>query len=336
MISDNYKCEYWKLPCTMESYNLIYFNGAPVINRQEFCLVCGPRKAFKTHFVWKIVGACLGAPQERSLGFSVEHALKVIVLDTEQNQFDIHAVATGALADSGHETDIECSMLRVYQLNGDVIMKNKILDEAIRTIAPDVVIIDGLADLIPDINDSNMGMCTPRHLKELAMTSNCAIIGTIHANYGTDKERGHLGSNAGNMASSGFLLRKDGGTVTISSGDYNRHEPIEPFAIRFDDEQKNIVRTAYVEKPKRKKRDPSTQARIDAVVAYVHNYPGSSQREIVANVAESSGNTSDSSKKSLVRALTYATDDGWLYKTGELFNFTSETSVLRQTDGYLE
>tara|TARA_R110002072_G_scaffold201394_2_gene359142 strand:+ start:67 stop:624 length:558 start_codon:yes stop_codon:yes gene_type:complete len=57
-----------------------------------------------------------------------------------------------------------------------------------------LVVIDGIADLVSDVNNiEESGKCVQK-LMEMSTKYNCHIITVIHSNYGSDKPTGHLGS----------------------------------------------------------------------------------------------------------------------------------------------
>ena len=59
---------------------------------------------------------------------------------------------------------------------------------------PSLVCLDGVADMVADVNDlTSCNACTQK-LMELSQRYNCHIICVIHNNFGTSKMTGHLGS----------------------------------------------------------------------------------------------------------------------------------------------
>jgi RecA-family ATPase len=57
-----------------------------------------------------------------------------------------------------------------------------------------LVIIDGIADLVGDVNDLQQANDCVQKLMEWSAKNNCHIICVIHSNFGSDKPTGHLGS----------------------------------------------------------------------------------------------------------------------------------------------
>jgi hypothetical protein len=81
------------------------------------------------------------------------------------------------------------------------------------------VILDGLADLIPDPNDPEKAFQLVDMLHALAEKLETVIVSVIHENPGTEtgKTRGHLGSHLERKAETNLRLSKEGATTTIFS-----------------------------------------------------------------------------------------------------------------------
>jgi hypothetical protein len=88
------------------------------------------------------------------------------------------------------------------------------------------VLLDGVADLVADVNDAKESNGLVTQLHALAIEFDCSIIGVIHLNPGnSDKTRGHLGSQLERKTEANLKLeRKDGKTVVWA--DRNRRAPI--------------------------------------------------------------------------------------------------------------
>jgi len=78
-------------------------------------------------------------------------------------------------------------------------------------------LLDGAADLVNDVNVA--GECNARvaELHNLAIGNKCPLVGVIHFNPGSDKSRGHLGSQLERKAESNLALEKDGEVTVIYS-----------------------------------------------------------------------------------------------------------------------
>jgi hypothetical protein len=86
-------------------------------------------------------------------------------------------------------------------------------------------LIDGYADLVCDVNDPAECNEFVASFHALAMEYDCPIIGVIHQNPGTEKIRGHLGSQLERKAESNLRLEKEGDIIEVWS-DKQRRAPI--------------------------------------------------------------------------------------------------------------
>lgn len=88
------------------------------------------------------------------------------------------------------------------------------------------VLLDGVADLVPDVNDPSYSNRFVAELHALAIDLDCPIIGAMHFNPGGDKLRGHLGSQLERKAETNLRLDKAADGVTTIWSDKQRRAPI--------------------------------------------------------------------------------------------------------------
>lgn len=82
--------------------------------------------------------------------------------------------------------------------------------------------IDGGADYIADVNDPERSNAAVKYFEELAIKYHTAVFIIVHTNPGSDKERGHFGSQC---------QRKSGGIIMVKSN--NDISFIEPKMLRY-------------------------------------------------------------------------------------------------------
>lgn len=89
------------------------------------------------------------------------------------------------------------------------------------------ILIDGVADLVCNINDPEECNEFVAALHALAIEHDCAILCVIHFNPGTDvKARGHLGSQLQRKAETNLQIDKDGEEISSVWSDKQRRAPI--------------------------------------------------------------------------------------------------------------
>ncbi|MCE6988153.1 AAA family ATPase [Dyadobacter sp. CY323] len=78
-----------------------------------------------------------------------------------------------------------------------------------------LAVIDGLADYIKDVNDGEDSNAIIKFVEGLAIKYRVPIIVVVHTNPGSDKERGHLGSQLQRKSESVISVKLDGDTSYI-------------------------------------------------------------------------------------------------------------------------
>ena len=73
-----------------------------------------------------------------------------------------------------------------------------------------LMVIDGIADFIRDVNDAEQSTAIVKYFEELAIKYQTPIIVIVHTNPGTDKERGHLGSQCQRKCESLLMVKTEG------------------------------------------------------------------------------------------------------------------------------
>lgn len=88
------------------------------------------------------------------------------------------------------------------------------------------MLIDGIADLVADVNDAGEANGFVAELHNTAIRFDCPIIGVIHFNPGGEKSRGHLGSQVERKAETNLALDKDSDETTVIYSTKNRRAGI--------------------------------------------------------------------------------------------------------------
>ena len=113
----------------------------------------------------------------------------------------VPAVASGK-AERRSVCDLDSTFF-AFNLRGLGFEKRRaVVEAAVRTVQPDIVIIDGIKDLITDINDAVQATHIMEHLMALAQSYNCCIVNVLHQNKSeADRNmRGSIGTELTNKA----------------------------------------------------------------------------------------------------------------------------------------
>ena len=73
-----------------------------------------------------------------------------------------------------------------------------------------LIIIDGIADFISDVNETVPANAIVKFFEDIAIKFNCPLITIVHTNPGSDKERGHLGSQCQRKSESVLSIKNEG------------------------------------------------------------------------------------------------------------------------------
>ena len=167
---------------------------------------------------------------------------KVRFIDTEQARNDTARIlkTIHALTPEERHDDIEVSCLRGADIatedESDEISRYEFVRRTIEVEHPDLVIVDGIADLIYNYNDVIESQTMVNSLAALANEHNCCIVVVMHQNKGShDKTmKGHIGTMLYQKCSDVFQVEKHG-TLFVVSHPVSRHRQIEGLAFKLDE-----------------------------------------------------------------------------------------------------
>ena len=136
--------------------------------------------------------------------------LRVLWVDTEQSQQSTQDIMVNRIIPLANQSvgsersvcDLDASLF-AFNLRGLGFEKRReMVEAAVRTVKPDIVIIDGIKDLITDINDAVQATQIMEHLMALAQRYNCCIVNVLHQNKSeADRNmRGSIGTELTNKA----------------------------------------------------------------------------------------------------------------------------------------
>ena len=185
--------------------------GKPCFPRKDVTAITGPAKSGKTFFTSMLLacGGSSGRTLERIpvLERIREEPLKVLWYDTEQSQDTTKEILIDRIGRMmGHSGDAAVTSAeepfpdeRFFVFNvrrASIQERSNMLGVAIATYQPDLVVVDGISDLIPDINDGPKATELMQRLMMMADAYQCNISVIIHLNRSGEKNnlRGWLGS----------------------------------------------------------------------------------------------------------------------------------------------
>ena len=204
----------------------------PCFPRGDLTTITGPAKSGKTYAVSMLMACCV---KRHVLAFEriSEKPLKMLWLDTEQSRMTTKRILTERIGRMiGHTDDTdnnpgtaistEFPDEQFYVLNVRGLMPEEradMLQLAIKTYKPDMVVIDGIADLMGDINSGPDSTTLMQRLLGLASTHECNITTIIHLNRSGERLnlRGWIGTVMVQKSYEVVNCEKVSGTQTFSA-----------------------------------------------------------------------------------------------------------------------
>ena len=205
--------------------------GKKCFPRKDLTTFTGPAKSGKTFWTSILMACCAKAADSERKVLELqrirEEPLKVMWYDTEQSKQTTKNIpanrifkmsAEEATDDTPQPTPLDQQFF-VFNVRALTCQERREkLPLAIKTYRPDIVIIDGIADLLPDINDGPKATDLMEQLLQLADEYNCNITTIIHLNRTGEKSnlRGWLGSVMLQKSYEVFVCEKLYGTPIMS------------------------------------------------------------------------------------------------------------------------
>lgn len=180
---------------------LFKMNGTECFPLSEIVANTGKAKSGKTLFL-SIVMACCMKRNVLGLERIREAPIRVLWYDTEQSAQSTQNILVHRIIPLSEAPDLNDQFF-VFNVRGIGWEKRReLLTVAISEIQPDLVIVDGIKDLINDINDGTQATMVIEDQMGLAQTYNCCIVDVLHQNKSdTDRNmRGWIGTELTNKA----------------------------------------------------------------------------------------------------------------------------------------
>ena len=208
---------------------LTEIGGVPTMPKGNLVALSAKWKNGKTFFCDIISAIYLGS--DRFTGCRSRHeAGKVVFFDTEQAMSDTARIrkTIKAMTSEQRHGDLAVYCLRNAGIDNegdsDDISRFDFISQTIAHNRPDLVLIDGIADLIYNYNDVIESQEVVNKLAAIANENDCCIVVVMHQNKGSHDRnmKGHLGTMLYQKCSDVFNVEKHG-TVFVASHAVSRH-----------------------------------------------------------------------------------------------------------------
>ena len=178
---------------------LFHLYGKPCFPKRELVAITGKAKSGKT-FVTSMLMACCQNRDVLAFQRIGDEPLRVLWYDTEQSDESTQDILKNRVM---RMVDGDVQLFDIFNVRGVAWKERRdLLREAVTRCKPDLVIVDGIRDLVNDINDGVLAQEVMEELMHLATEHDCCIVCVLHQNKsGEDHNlRGWIGTELTNKA----------------------------------------------------------------------------------------------------------------------------------------
>lgn len=187
--------------------------GRPCFPRKELVGITGKAKSGKTFLVSMLMTCCV-VRDVLSFHRQGDLPLRLLWYDTEQSDESTQDILRNRIMPmtgmACKKADVE-KQIDVFNVRGVPWKERRsLLVEAVEHYAPDLVIVDGIRDLVDDINDGVLAQEVMEELLHLADKSGCCIVCILHQNKGSEDHnlRGWIGTELMHKAFETYACEK--------------------------------------------------------------------------------------------------------------------------------
>ena len=303
-----------------EEFNILGTHG-------NFSLVKGKAKSKKSFFINMAIAAAVGKGllQNKLRSLLKDNFNKVLYFDTEQSKYHVQKAVKRICTQIGVGIP---SNLNTYGLRKSSPSERlKLVEYAIEN-TPNLgfVVIDGIRDLITSINDEAEASNIASNLLKWTEEYNIHIVVVLHENPGSDKARGHIGTELMNKAETVIALqvdKYDENVSTVTAG-FCRNKSFKPFAFEItDDGLPKIIEDYVIQSKSKKGCDVLTLDPIDKfqlLKEVFKNGEGFQYSELVTQIRivldKKYQGTKGKGENKIKEVITTAKKDEWLIQSG--------------------
>jgi len=200
----------------------LYIFGVAVTKAGKSTFICAMiSSVFNTYDVFTMKLQC---PPERK---------KICLIDTESSDYDFYRTIN-KIKEFAELNELP-PYFDAYQVREDSSGAIRRMVERYLELNPDcsILIIDGLLDLLNDLNDTTQSALLTKWLKKITKQFNILLISVLHQSKSTLATTGHIGSASDRFAQSTLDITKDkdANTYTLSSRFMRSDSDFEPVTL---------------------------------------------------------------------------------------------------------
>lgn len=208
---------------------LLKYDGAEIFAEGTMSCLVGPAKSRKT-FAMSLLIERMMNPSD---GFQSDFNGEILYFDTEMSERRVQMVTKRFTRPN------VITFIPIRQYN--ILDRYTIIEEGIKRIRPNLVVIDGYKELTLDINDQTYSTKLTNKLLQWTTEYGCHITGILHTNPESQKPRGALGTEMINKCSSVLHVEAKGPNSRLKPL-YSRDREFDPFTFCINAEGIPIMR----------------------------------------------------------------------------------------------
>ena len=304
---------------------LVNILQTPVVFRQGITNICGTAKSGKTTLLRIFTAAHLA--HREVIGVEVVPGLRLLWADTEQPDYRIARQVRGAFSLAGIPVELSDSLTVLNLRTMTPAERWTAIRQATLTLAPDIIIIDGAADIIEDTNDITASDKIVAELLTLSTETDAAIVTVVHTNQGQDggKTRGHIGSAIERKCETNLSMTCDPETGVFTV--HGKELRDKPFAdLRFAIDAHGTPHLVSEPEKPQKPRNATDWLLYEMKPGVTYRH-GDLVRMILTH-----GGTESNAKT----VITTAARKGWIIKTGDGYTLPATEVGSMVVDGMFD
>lgn len=203
----------------------------PIFTLGNFSAIIGQAKSKKSFFASMVLGTMSSQKQYQNLMPRIKG--KSVLFDTEQGRYHVNLFAKRSMRIAGGCDNFTIFALRPFDTEQRITLIEKILYSDNWQFA----IIDGVRDLVTDINNPDQATRVSNLLLKWTAERNLHIMCIIHQNKADKNARGHIGSEVVNKSETVISISKSDcdDDLTTVKPEFMRGLHFEPFDIKIKD-----------------------------------------------------------------------------------------------------
>ena len=212
----------------------------PLVTYGNFACIVGASKSMKSFFKSALLACYIGGQSQNYFSEIKGHNSEdkfILDLDTEQSEYHCQKASQRVLKMVGINYEkYKMFALRSLEPKERVQFLDYLFNESEYKGKIGLCSIDGVADLIENVNDLDKSNYITQKLMKISADHNAALLTVLHRNFESDKPTGHLGSAVLKKAESTIFVDKDNDVVTVKPK-YTRNIPFDGFTFGLNDNQ---------------------------------------------------------------------------------------------------